>query len=611
MKVDLGGDNKKNLCAAAVDAEGDLEKVFSECDVVAEGTYHTKQCQQSMMETFRAYTYIDSYDRLIVVSSTQVPFHVRRVVATALEISKSKVRVIKPRIGGGFGAKQTVVMETYPAIVTKITGKPAKMIYTRYESLTVSTPRHEAEIKVRIGASRDGKIRAIDLYSLWNTGAYGEHGTTTVTLSGHKAIPLYSTNLEAYRFKFDVVYTNTIAAGAYRGYGATQGQFALESTVNELARKLNMDALRLREINMIREGGALKAYYGETALSCTLDKCVARVKEMIGWDEKYPVRDMGGGRVRALGMAVSMQGSGIAGVDTGAVSIKVNDDGFYTMAVGATDMGTGCDTILAQIAAECLECSVDDIIVNGVDTDTSPYDSGSYASSTTYVTGMATVKTCEELKKRIVAEGAKILKCADADAEFVGGMVRNIKTDAKVSLKDIANASMCANSMTLLASESHCSPTSPPPFMAAAVEIEVDLATGKTDIIDLAAVVDCGTVINTALARVQVEGGLVQGIGMTLYENVNIDARGRIAENSFMQYKIPTRQDIGRIRVEFIESYEPSGPFGAKSIGEIVINTPSSAIADAVYNACGVRLTELPLTPEKIFMGMKKLQEKI
>ncbi|WP_419002647.1 xanthine dehydrogenase family protein molybdopterin-binding subunit [Anaerotignum lactatifermentans] len=599
----VGADNKRNLCASGLEEHGDVDKVIAESDVVVENTYHTKAVQQTMMETFRTYTQMDTYGRLNIISSTQVPFHVRRILSNALYIPKSKIRVIKPRIGGGFGAKQTVVAEVYPAIVTLKTGRPAKIIYTREESLIASSPRHEMEIKVRIGANKDGHIRGIEVKTLSNTGAFGEHGPTTVGLSGHKSIPLYS-KAEAFRFQYDVVYTNKMSAGAYRGYGATQGIFAVESAINELAVKLNMDPVALREMNLTREGDVMHAYYGETANSCTLDRCLERTAEMIGWKEKYPCHVMPDGKIRGVGIAMAMQGSGISSVDTGSVSIKINDDGFYALTIGASDMGTGCDTILSQMAADCLDCSVDDIIVYGVDTDVSPYDSGSYASSTTYVTGMATVKACQTLVDKMKAYGAEKLGCSVDDVEFDGEKVYSLKDGSSISRKDIGNAIMCAGENALFATEAHSSPVSPPPFMAGAVEVEVDPETGSVKLIDYAAVVDCGTVVNPNLARVQVEGGLVQGIGMALHENITYNEKGELAENSLMQYKIPTRMDMGKLRVEFDSSYEPTGPFGAKSIGEIVINTPAPAIAQAIYNATGLRFTELPITPEKIAMGM-------
>ncbi len=604
----VGADNKRNLCASEENVYGDLEGTFAKCKYVVEETYHTKANQQAMMETFRTFTYMDAYGRLNVVSSTQVTFHVRRILATALDIPKSKIRVIKPRIGGGFGAKQTVVTEVYPALVTMKTGRAAKIIYTREESMIASSPRHEMELTVRVGADENGTIKAMDVYTLSNTGAFGEHGPTTVGLTGHKSIPLYG-KIEAFRFAFDVVYTNVMSAGAYRGYGATQGIFAVESAVDELAAKMGVSAMELREKNLVKEGQVMPAYYNEPANSCALDRCLARAKEMIGWDEKYPVRDMGNGKVRSVGAAMAMQGSGISGVDTGAVAIKVNDDGFYSLMIGASDMGTGCDTILAQMAADCLDCEMDQIIVSGVDTDISPYDCGSYASSTTYVTGMAVIKTCESLKNKIMERGAQYLEVPAEEVEFDGKKVVHLPSGKEISLKEIGNNVMCNSNEPLMASEANSSPISPPPFMAGIAEIELDKETGKVELVDYVAVVDCGTVVNPALARVQVEGGIAQGIGMALYEDVVYNKDGKNFSNSFMQYKIPTRLDVGDIRVEFESSYEPTGPFGAKSIGEIVINTPSPAIANAIYNATHVRLRELPMTAEKIYRGMQELAE--
>mgnify|MGYP003372450153 CR=1 FL=1 len=603
----VGADNKRNLCAHGEEGEGDIEKAFEKCDYIVEETYHTKANQQTMMETFRTYTYMDLYGRLNVVASTQVTFHVRRILSHALDIPKSQIRVIKPRIGGGFGAKQTVVAEVYPALVTMKTGKAAKIIYTREESMIASSPRHEMEITVRIGATKDGTIKAIDMYTLSNTGAFGEHGPTTVGLTGHKGIPLYGTP-EAFRFTYDVVYTNVMSAGAYRGYGATQGIFAVESAVDELAAKMGMNPAEIREKNMVREGQVMPAYYGETANSCALDRCFAKAKEMIGWDEKYPARDMGNGKVRAVGASLAMQGSSISFVDNASVAIKVNDDGFYSLMIGASDMGTGCDTILAQMAADCLECDMDNIIVSGVDTDVSPYDSGSYASSTTYLTGMAVAKTCESLVAKIIEKGASYIECPKEEAEFDGKKVFHRESGKEISLKDIGNRAMTDNNEALYASESCSSPVSPPPFMAGIAEVEVDKETGHIELIDYVAVVDCGTVVNPSLARVQTEGGIAQGIGMALYEDVVYDraGNGRNYSNSFMQYKIPSRLDVGKIRVDFESSYEPTSPFGAKSIGEIVINTPSPAIANAVYNAVGVRVRELPITAEKVYWGMNQ-----
>nr|WP_252197199.1 molybdopterin cofactor-binding domain-containing protein [Butyricicoccus faecihominis] len=601
----VGADNRRNLCAHDECGNGDIDAVLADCDVVIDRVYHTQACQQAMMETFRTYCEIDTYGRLHIISSTQIVFHTRRIVANALHIPKSKVRVTKPRIGGGFGAKQTAVSAVYPAFVTWMTKKPSKIIFSRVESQIASSPRHEMEMHVRLGANKDGIVRGIDLHTLSNTGAYGEHGPTTVGLSGHKSIPLYG-KAEAFRFTSDVVYTNHMSAGAYRGYGATQGLFAVESAVNELANILGMDPFKIREMNITHEGEIMPAYYGQLNTSCALDRCLARVHDMIDWDNKYPCRDMGNGKIRAVGMGMAMQGSGITSMDVGSATLKVNDEGFYTLLIGAADMGTGCDTTLAQIAAEVLECPLDNITTLSADTDWSPYDSGSYASSTIYVTGKATEKCALELRGKICALGAKLLGCDKEQVSFDGREVRveeGENAGKTISLSDIATASMNGNSIELQATVTHSSEISPPPYMVGAAEIEVDTETGEVTLLDYAAAVDCGTPINPNLTRVQAEGGIAQGIGMTLTESVTYDDRGYPMENSLFQYKIPARVDIGKIRVEFENSYEGEGPFGAKSIGEVVINTPLPAISDAIRNAVGKRFYELPITPEKIAMA--------
>ena len=603
MPIPAGGDNKRNLCSSNVEEVGDVDAMLEKCAYTVDQVYHTKANQQTMMETFRTYCYMDHFQRLTVVSSTQIPFHIRRIVGNALNIPSSKVRVIKPRIGGGFGAKQSSVSEVFPALVTWVTGRPSKIVFSRKESMIASSPRHEMEVHIRMGADENGIVKAIDLYTLSNTGAYGEHGPTTVGLSGHKSIALYR-HTEAYRFAYDVVYTNMQAAGAYRGYGATQGIFAVESAADELAHKMGMDPVKFRELNMPMEGEALPGYPDVPINgSCTMDKCLARAKEMIGWDEKYPFRDMGNGKVRGVGIAMAMQGSSIAGIDVGGADIKLNEDGSYTLALGCSDMGTGCDTILAQMAADCLDTDMKNIVVFSVDTDISPYDSGSYASSTTYATGNAVIQACGELRKRIHAFGAQMLGVSAEESDFDGEKVRT-EDGKEVTLQQIAGKATCGVCSELQVVKEYSSPISPPPFMAGAAEVEIDKETGQIDVIDYVGVIDCGTPINPNLARVQAEGGIGQGIGMVLYEDVQYTDKGKIRNNSFMQYKIPNRMDIPKVRIEFESSYEKTGPFGAKSIGELVIDTPCPAIANAVYNATGVRVRELPITSEKVAMGI-------
>ena len=395
----------------------------------------------------------------------------------------------------------------------------------------------------------------------------------------------------------------TVASGLYfvRGIVVPLGQ------VERIAARLHMDPFKIREMNIVKEGDVMPAYYGAVNTSCALDRCLKKVHEMIDWDNKYPVRDLGNGKVRAVGMGMAMQGSGISGMDVGSATLKVNDDGFYSLIIGAADMGTGCDTTLAQIAAEVLDCDLDNITVFGADTDTSPYDSGSYASSTTYVTGKAVEKCALRLRGQICKLAAELLQTTEDAVDFDGKFVSlNADPEKRVSLSEVAFASQFGHMVPLEITETHTSPLSPPPYMVGAAEIELDKETGEVKVVDYAACVDCGTPINPNLTRVQTEGGILQGIGMALTENITYDAKGWPMENSFMQYKIPARVDIGHIRVEFESSYEPNGPFGAKSIGEVVINTPLPAIADAIYNAIGTRFYELPITPEQVAMAVEE-----
>ena len=599
---EIGNDVKRNIVSSGESIVGDVDAVLKECDVVLERDYHTKANAQAMMETMRSYCYIDTYGRLNCVSSTQIPFHVRRILSNALEIPKSKINVIKPRIGGGFGAKQTACCEIFTAFVTWKLKKPSKIVYTREETFAASNSRHEMKMHVRIGATKDGTIEAIDLYTLSNQGAYGEHGPTTIGLAGHKSLPLYN-HVKASRFTYDVVYTNTMRAGAYRGYGATQGQFAVESIINELADELNMDPCEIRFKNMTRENEVLSQYYNEELNACALDRCLEKAMEMIDYKNKPLRRDMGD-FVRGLGVSLSMQGSGISGLDVGSVEIKLQDDGFYTLSIGATDMGTGCDTILAQMVAECMDCDVDQVVTSSLDTDHAPYDTGSYASSTTYVTGMAVVKACEKLRNSILEAAAGFFNVDKEDIEFDGKKINTLDHVHEMSLAEFADT--CFNggiAKALIASDSHMSPTSPPPFMVGIAEVDVDKLTGEIKVHDYVSVVDCGTVINPNLARVQAEGGIVQGIGMALSEDITYSNEGKMRNRNFLQYKLPTRVDVPSVRVEFESSYEDNGPFGAKSIGEVVINTPTSAIASAIKHATGVQVRTLPITAEKVLLG--------
>lgn len=591
----IGYDNKRNLASSYLETKGDVEKGFAESDVIIEETYYTQPQIHAMMETYRTACYLDAHGRLNVISSTQIPFHVRRHLARALEMPSSKIRVMKPKLGGGFGGKQTSVCEIYPAFVTMKTGKPSKIVYTRKETQACSNTRHAMRLKVKIGSDREGNIKAIDINVLSNTGAYGEHAPTVTALVVYKTFPLYAK--VPMRCKADIVYSNTTVGGAFRGYGATQGTFAVESAVNELAHKLGLDPTEVRMKNLVDQS--------ET-VSGDIKKCIEIGKEAFDWKNRC-VKDMGNGKVRASGMAVTMQGSGIQGVDTASATLKLHDSGDYTLYIGVTDMGQGCDTVTAQMAAEILEVPMEKIIVNSADTDVSPYDPGAYASSGTYVTGNAVILAAKKMREEVMKMASFLMKTPVEELEYMGEYVQD-KNGNQLSIKEIGVRSVSFEGMNQITTTATWGgKTSPPPFIASFAEVEVDTMTGETKVIDFLSVVDCGLPINPALAQVQVEGGIAQGIGLALYEDIQFDERGKMKHDTLMQYKIPSRKDLGNnIKVMFSYSNEPTGPFGAKSIGEVVINTASPAIADAIYNVTNRRLRSLPMTSEKIFWAINE-----
>lgn len=608
---DIGHDSSRNIAAGHCIEQGDIEAVLAACDVVVDGTYRTQAQAHAMMETYRATTCFDVNGRLQVMSSTQIPFHVRRHLARILDIPRSRIKILKPRLGGGFGGKQTASVEMFPAIVTMKTGKPARLVYTRKETFSCTTTRHAMRLRVRLGADRDGIIKAVDIHALSDTGAYGEHAPTVFWVVGQKTLPLYF-RAEAFRYHGHAVYTNKTPGGALRGYGATQGTFALESAVNELAEKLKMDPADLRHRNLIDEGDVHPALCGSTPekqamlMSSSLKRCIERGRQLSGWNENYPCLRLGENRVRGYGMAVTMQGSGINGIDTASVLIKLNEDGFFTLSHSASDMGQGSDTILAQIAADILDLQIDQIVVNSFDLDTVPYDPGAYASSGAYVTGNAALRAAEDMRRQLIETAARFLKVETGEIAYGEGLFKTA-AGTELTLEDLAQRlSSFEGRDQLIAKGTFGGDTSPPPFIAGFAAVDVDLETGECRVADYVAMVDCGTVINRNLARIQVEGGVVMGIGMGLYEEVRYNDKGALLSNSFMQYRIPVREDIGDIRVEFIESHEPTGPYGAKSVGEVVCNTPAAAIVQAIYNATGVRCRELPATAEKILLEMVK-----
>jgi putative selenate reductase molybdopterin-binding subunit len=606
-------DPEHNVAAYSEAIAGDVEAGLAASDTTVEITVETHHAQHAPIETHVVASYLDEHDRLVLVSSTQVPFHARRIVAYLLEVPVHRVRVIKPRIGGGFGAKQEILIEDLAALTTLRTGRPARMAITREQEFVSSRTRHPMRIRVALGADPEGTLRAIDMEVLSNTGAYGTHSLTVLSNAGSKTLPLYNLAPDV-RFVGRALYTNTPVCGAYRGYGATQGQYAMEVAIDRLAQELGIDALELRRRNHITQGGTSPIFreLGEgregveqTVSSCELPACIEIGAERIGWATKRGRRHRDGSWVHGVGMSIHMQGSGIPLIDMAAASIKLNDDGSINLAVGATDLGTGSDTILAQIAAEVLGLPLAKVIVTSSDTDLTPFDTGAYASSTTYVSGDAVRKAAEDVRGQLLAAAAEMLEADPSELtvgdERVTGPDGRSVTYEKVALRALYGA----NQHQIAATASSVPEQSPPPFLASFAEVAVDLDTGRLRIVDYVVAADCGTPVNPRLAEGQVEGAIANGIGYALVEDLAIDARGRSRGSDLGRYKIPSTCDMPPLEVILVDSYDPTGPMGAKSIAEIGINAPLPTIANAVHDATGIWLTESPFTAERVWRALR------
>ncbi len=602
----VGEDPKRNIACSYSRVVGDIEGELRNCDYVVEQTYFDQATEQSAMETFRSFCTFDQFGRLVCTSSTQIPFHVRRHISEALGIPSSKVRVVKPRVGGGFGSKQTACTEMMNAFVTWTLKKPSVLIYDRHEAANCSTSRHARSWKIRLGATKDGIIQVIDMVALSDAGAYGTHAWTTFMAGEDKSVALYNKG-KAMRYESKVVYTNHMAGGAFRGYGATEALWPLECAVTSLAKKMGMDEAELRLKNIIQAGECNFVHGPEKPMASGLFKeVIEKTKELARWDERPHSWKIDDRHYGGLGIGVAMQGSGIAGIDTAAVEIRLQDDGNFILYTGSSDMGMGANTILLQMACEVLECPFENMSIYEADTDIVPFDPGSYASSTTYVTGTAATMAAKQLKEKIINRFAKEFNVGPEDVEFDGVVGRTTDGSQEMALKTLATTLLGRPDCDqLIGFATWGSKTSPPPFMVGIAEVSVDIETGKVTPIEFYSVVDCGTVVNPKLARVQAEGGIVQGIGMALTEEVRYSSTGKLETNNFMLYKLPTRVDAGKVTVEFLESFEPTGVFGVKSIGEVVINTSCPAIQGAISNAVGIELKDLPMIPERVFEAMQ------
>jgi putative selenate reductase molybdopterin-binding subunit len=606
-------DPARNLAAEIAAQVGDVAKGFAEAEYVLEQTYRVPYVQQSSIEPHVTITWLDEDNRLMVRTSTQVPFHVRRIVAPLLGIPIRRIRVIKPRIGGGFGGKQEILIEDLCGMLTLRTGRPVRLEYTREEELTAARTRHPQIVTVKSGV-RDGRFTALEMRVIENTGAYGTHALTVMSVTGNRALSLY--RCPNVRYEARAVYTNLAVAGAFRGYGCPQGFFALESHVDEVAASLGEDPLEFRRRNHVQEGddqpiaevlGEGKEGFKQIIRSCGLPQAIQLGAKAIGWKDRAKKKKVGNGPVRrGVGMAIVCQASGIPGVDMGAASIKMNEDGSFNLLMGATDIGTGSDTMFCQVAAESLGVSVEKIIPYSSDTDMTPFDPGAYASSTTYISGRAVEKAARLVLQQITEVGAKMLEMKPEDAVVHGGKV--CAPDGRyVTYEQVCLSSLYQkDQFQIMATASHMSYESPPPFAAVFVEVEVDTETGLVRVLRIVEAVDCGQVVNPQMAEGQVEGAALQSLGYALYERMPFDAQGRMQFRSFRDYTIAAATDAPELTTILVPTHEPTGPFGAKAIAEIPINGPAPAIANAVAHATGVRIREIPLTPERVLAALEE-----
>ncbi len=614
-------DPSKNLAAKIEIEIGNVEEGFQQADYVFEDEYIVPKVHQAHIEPHVVVTYWDEDDRLVIRSSTQVPFHARRILAPVLGLPPKRIRVIKPRIGGGFGGKQEVLIEDIAAHLTIATGRPVRLEYTREEEFIAARSRHPMRIKMKTGVKRDGTMVANEMYALSDTGAYGCHALTVTGNTGQKCMGLY--NAPNIKFHAHVVYTNTPPAGAYRGYGVPQGFFPLEVHMEKIARALGLDPIEFRLKNAVKAGDELptsKAWsegrepHPEIIETCGLPECVAQGTSAIGWREKFGNaqwhRVPGKPHLRrGIGVACVMQGTAIPYLDMGGASIKINDDGSFNLLVGATDLGTGSDTVLAQLAAEILGCPVDDIIVYSSDTDFTPFDKGAYASSTTYISGGAVVKAAEQVAEQIKKVAARMLEVRDVPAERLYLHDKKvIAPDGRfVTLADVALESLHhKDQFQIMAVASYVSPKSPPPFAAQFAQVLVDTETGQITVEKLVMAVDSGVIVNPVTASGQIEGGMTQALGYAVCEEMLYDARGDSVIRQLGDYKIFAADEMPELQAIFVQTYEPSHPFGLKAVAEIPMDGVAPAVANAVYDAVGVWMNEIPMTPERVWRKIRQ-----
>ncbi|MEM3420945.1 MAG: molybdopterin cofactor-binding domain-containing protein [Candidatus Hadarchaeum sp.] len=609
-------DPKHNHCAHIEVKTGDPERGLKEADVVVEHTIKNHYAQHCALEPHSCISYLDHTGRLVVRSSTQVPYYARRIIAHCLQLPERMVRVIKPRIGGGFGSKQEIVVEDVCAMFTLRTKRPVRLVFNRPEVFVSTRTRHPMIMKVKTGVKKDGTVTAIEMRVISNTGAYGPHCMTVLGSTCAKTLPLY--RCQNIKFIGDTVYTNLLNAGAYRGYGVLQGTFAMGIMMDEMAHAIGMDPVEFWKKNTIRVGETSPIFSALSEIgkgaeqkvdSCALPECIDRGAEAFGWKEKRErYRNQPDGPLRrGVGMVCTVHGGTVALLDASSVTAKMNEDGSFNLLISASDVGGGCDTVLSQIFAEALDIPLEDVVIYATDTDVTPYDKGAYASGTTYLSGLAVIKTAEEIKKQILRVASEMLNEPPENLKLENKGVVSTKSGSRVEFSQIARRAMYSkNQFQIAATASEYSHLHPQTFTAQFAEVEVDKETGQVKVLSYVCAVDCGTAINPTLAEGQVEGSIVNGISYALTEEFIFDENGRVLNPNFRDYKIFSAPDIPKIKTILVPSYDPTGPFGAKPIGEPAIDGVLPTISNAIYNAIGIRFTESPFTPEKVLRAIKQ-----
>ncbi|MGQ9467522.1 MAG: molybdopterin-dependent oxidoreductase [Anaerolineae bacterium] len=605
-------DPSRNLAARIRIELGDVDRAMAEADFVFEGEYEVQRVQAAPLEPWTCLTYWDENDRLVIRSSTQVPFHVRRILAPVLGLPEKRIRVIKPRIGGGFGNKQEIY-EDICAHLTIATGRPVLLEYTREEQFAASTTRHSMIFQMRTGVKRDGTIVANEMIVLSDTGAYGDHALTVTGNTGHKAMSLY--DAPNIRFWADIVYTNRVPSGAYRGYGVPQGFVPLEAHIERICRTMGWDPLEFRLKNAVKPGtehpmskvwSEGREAHGEVIHTCALAEAASIGMAAFGWRQGDYHTVPGKPHLRrGHGVAFVMQGTAIPYLDMGSAIIKMNDDGSFNLMIGATDLGTGADTVLAQMAAEVLGCAVEDIIVYSSDTDFTPFDKGAYASSTTYISGGAVARAAQQVAEQIRQVAGQMLG-VPPERISLRDRAAWAPDGRSVSLREVALESLHhRDQFQIMGTASFMSPYSPPPFAAQFAEVVVDTETGQVTVERLLMALDCGKIVNPLTASGQVEGGMTQALGYAVSEELVFDPYGRIVNPRFDDYRIFRADEMPELRVLFVETWEPTHPFGVKAVAEIPLDGVAPAVINAVYDAVGVSIPRIPLTPERVWRAMR------